>query len=38
MRAVLLKGFGDCDNLYIGETNVPEIKDDEVLVKVHAFG
>ncbi|CAF1245213.1 unnamed protein product [Rotaria sordida] len=38
MRAVLLKDFGDCDNLYIGETNVPEIKDDEVLVKVHAFG
>jgi tumor protein p53-inducible protein 3 len=38
MRAVLLKGFGDRDNLYIGETDVPKIKDDEVLVKVHAFG
>jgi len=38
MRAVLLKDFGDRDNLYIGETDVPKIKDDEVLVKVHAFG
>ncbi|CAF4540833.1 unnamed protein product [Rotaria sp. Silwood1] len=38
MRAVLLKGFGDRDNLYIGDTDVPQIKDDEVLVKVHAFG
>ncbi|UJR22462.1 hypothetical protein I4U23_025519 [Adineta vaga] len=38
MRAVLLKGFGDRDNLYIGETDVPKMKNDEVLVQVHAFG
>ncbi|CAF0869622.1 unnamed protein product [Adineta ricciae] len=38
MRAVLLKDFGDRDNLYVGETDVPKIKDDEILIKVHAFG
>ncbi|CAF1266633.1 unnamed protein product [Adineta steineri] len=38
MKAVLLKGFGGRDNLYIGEADVPKIKDDEVLIKVHAFG
>ncbi|UJR09891.1 hypothetical protein I4U23_014113 [Adineta vaga] len=38
MKAVLLKSFGERDNMYIGETDVPKMKDDEVLVKVHAFG
>lgn len=38
MKAVLLKEFGDRENLYIGEADVPKINDDEVLVKVHAFG
>ncbi|CAF0956550.1 unnamed protein product [Didymodactylos carnosus] len=38
MRAVLLKDFGDISNMYIGETAVPKPKDDEVLIKVHAFG
>jgi len=38
MRAVLLKEFGDISKMYIGETNVPKPKDNEVLVKVHAFG
>lgn len=39
MRAVLIKdGTGPSDALYIGERPVPELKDDQVLVKVKAFG
>ncbi|KAI0073499.1 quinone oxidoreductase [Panus rudis PR-1116 ss-1] len=39
MRAVLVKdGKGPVDNLYIGETQKPMPKEDEVLVKIKAFG
>ncbi len=36
MKAVLLKNFGEADQLYIGETRRPEPANDELLVKVHA--
>lgn len=39
MKAVLVKdGKGPSDNLYIGEAPVPTLNDDEVLVKIKAFG
>ncbi|KAI0265545.1 quinone oxidoreductase [Gloeopeniophorella convolvens] len=38
MRAVLVKdGKGPVENLYVGETPVPTLKPQEVLVKVQAF-
>ena len=37
MRAVLQTGIGGYETLYIGETDVPKLKEDEVLVKVEAF-
>ncbi|GAC95157.1 quinone oxidoreductase [Pseudozyma hubeiensis SY62] len=39
MRAVMVKdGRGSSANLYIGEALVPQLDDDEVLVKIEAFG
>lgn len=39
MRAVLIKdGKGPAENLYIGEVPDPVLKDNQVLVKVKAFG
>ncbi|SJX60161.1 related to NADPH quinone oxidoreductase homolog PIG3 [Sporisorium reilianum f. sp. reilianum] len=39
MKAILVKdGKGPSDNLYLGEAPVPELADDEVLVKIKAFG
>lgn len=39
MKAVLVKdGKGPSSHLYLGEVPVPELGDDEVLVKVKAFG
>jgi NADPH:quinone reductase-like Zn-dependent oxidoreductase len=37
MRAITLKGFGGVENLVETEEPVPEISDNEVLVKVKAF-
>ena len=37
MRAVMQTGIGGYDTLYIGETDIPEPKIDEVLIKVEAF-
>lgn len=34
MKAVLLKQFGDLDQMYIGETTKPSPKPDEILVRV----
>ncbi len=36
MNAVLIKKFGDVDNLYIGAYPPPSLGDQEILVKVHA--
>ncbi|CDS00700.1 hypothetical protein [Sporisorium scitamineum] len=39
MKAILVKdGKGPSDNLHLGEATVPELGDDEVLVKIKAFG
>lgn len=39
MKAILVKdGKGPSDNLYLGEAPVPELGEDEVLVKIKAFG
>jgi NADPH:quinone reductase-like Zn-dependent oxidoreductase len=39
MRAVLIKdGKGPLENLYIGETVMPTLKSQEVLVKVRTVG
>ncbi len=38
MKAIVLKGFGGVENLVITDIPVPEISDDEVLVKVKAIG
>ncbi|SPO20690.1 related to NADPH quinone oxidoreductase homolog PIG3 [Ustilago trichophora] len=39
MKAILVKdGKGPSSNLYLGEAPVPELGDDEVLVKIKAFG
>ncbi len=37
MKAVVLKEFGPIDNLKVEELDIPEIADDEVLVKVKAI-
>ncbi|ORX93044.1 NADPH:quinone reductase-like protein [Basidiobolus meristosporus CBS 931.73] len=37
MKAVLVKQPGDSSQLYHGETEIPQIKDHELLVKVHYF-
>lgn len=34
MRAILVKGEGRIEDLYIGETEKPSPENDEVLVKV----
>ena len=36
MKAVLLKSFGDAHQMYIGDTEKPQPKTNEILVKVHA--
>lgn len=38
MKAIVLKDFGEVENLVIEEVRKPEIKADEVLVKVKAIG
>jgi NADPH:quinone reductase-like Zn-dependent oxidoreductase len=38
MKAIILKGFGGVENLLTADLPVPEISDDEVLVKVKAIG
>lgn len=39
MKAILVKdGKGPAENLYLGEAEVPQLEDDEVLVKIKAFG
>jgi NADPH:quinone reductase-like Zn-dependent oxidoreductase len=38
MRAVLVKAPGDSSQLYLGETELPVVKEDYVLIRVHAFG
>ena len=38
MRAIVQHGYGSTDVLRVQETYVPEIEDDEVLVRVHAAG
>jgi NADPH:quinone reductase-like Zn-dependent oxidoreductase len=35
MKAMLIKSYGDPDVFYSGETQMPFIKDDEILVKVY---
>src|SRR5512140_512251 len=37
MKAIILRGFGGVENLETAELPVPEITDNEVLVKVKAF-
>ena len=36
MKAIILKGFGGIENLEMADVPVPEIKDDEVLIRVKA--
>lgn len=36
MKAVLLKAFGEAENMYIGESPTPSIATDEILVKIGA--
>ncbi len=36
MKAILLKDFGDIDQMYIGAVPVPDLSDDEVLIEVAA--
>lgn len=38
MKAVMQTGLGGYETLYIGEKDIPNVKDDEVLMKVEAFG
>lgn len=38
MRAIAIAGKGGPEVLKLTETDIPEIKDDEVLIKVHAAG
>ncbi|WP_261510631.1 NADP-dependent oxidoreductase [Chryseobacterium paludis] len=38
MKAIIIKEFGGADKLEIVDTEKPQIKDDQVLVKVKAFG
>jgi NADPH:quinone reductase-like Zn-dependent oxidoreductase len=37
MKSIILSGFGGVENLEQAELPVPEITDNEVLVKVKAF-
>ena len=37
MRAVVLKGFGSADNLFVSEVPIAEPSDNEVLIKTEAF-
>ena len=37
IRAVLQTGIGGYETLYVGETEMPKLKEDEVLMKVEAF-
>lgn len=37
MKAIILRGFGGVENLVVSEVPVPDISDNEVLVKVKAF-
>jgi len=36
MKAILIRAFGNADQLYIGEVSRPEPKEHEILVKIHA--
>jgi NADPH:quinone reductase-like Zn-dependent oxidoreductase len=38
MKAIILKGFGDVENLSIADLPIPEMSDNEVLVRVRAIG
>ena len=38
MKAIILKGFGGVENLVKTDIPVPEISDNEVLVRVKAIG
>ena len=38
MKAIILKGFGGVENLVITDLPVPDISDNEVLIKVRAIG
>jgi NADPH:quinone reductase-like Zn-dependent oxidoreductase len=38
MKAIILKGFGDVENMVFADIPVPEISDNEVLIKVQAIG
>jgi NADPH:quinone reductase-like Zn-dependent oxidoreductase len=38
MKAIILKGFGGVENLVTEEVPLPAIKDNELLIKVRAFG
>lgn len=37
MRSILLKEYGKADVMYLGESELPKLKSNEVLVKVEAF-
>ena len=38
MKAIILKGFGGVENLVMADLPMPEISDNEVIVKVKAIG
>lgn len=38
MKAILLDGFGDADVLRLGDADTPEVRPDDLLVRVHAAG
>src|SRR5204863_6363543 len=38
MRAIVQHRYGNADRLHLGEVAVPQIEDEEVLVRVHAAG
>lgn len=38
MKAIILKGFGGVENLVLADIPVPDISDNEVLIKVKAIG
>ena len=38
MKAIILKEFGPAENLQVVEVPTPEIREDEVLIQVKAFG
>ena len=37
MRSILLKEYGNTDVMYLGESELPQLKPNEILVKVEAF-